>query len=115
VHAAPLRRYPAEIEAAVYFCCLEAIQNACKHAGDRARLDVRVWADDAALAFEVSDDGQGFQASRCGLGAGFVNMQDRLCALGGSLRVESAPGQGTRVAGSAPAGGAAHPDAAAPR
>ena len=115
VHAAPLRRYPAEIEAAVYFCCLEAIQNACKHAGDRARLDVRVWADDAALAFEVSDDGQGFQASRCGLGAGFVNMQDRLCALGGSLRVESAPGQGTRVAGSVPAGGAAHPDAAAPR
>lgn len=104
VHAAPLGRYPAEIEAAVYFCCLEAIQNACKHAGDRARLEVRVWAEGAALAFDVSDDGQGFHTSRCGLGAGFVNMQDRLCALGGSLRVESAPGQGTRVAGSVPVG-----------
>ena len=104
VHAIPLGRYPAEIEAAVYFCCLEAIQNACKHAGDRARLDVRVWADGAALAFDVSDDGQGFQVSRRGLGAGFVNMQDRLCALGGSLRVESAPGQGTRVSGTVAAG-----------
>ena len=115
VHAAPLGRYPAETEAAIYFCCLEAIQNACKHAGDRARLDVRIWADGTALAFDVSDDGQGFQTSRCGLGAGFVNMQDRLCALGGSLRVESAPGQGTRVAGSVPASWAARTDVAGPR
>ena len=114
VHATPLGRYPAEIEAAVYFCCLEAIQNAGKHAGDRARLDVRVWADGAALAFDVRDDGQGFQSSQRSLGAGFVNMQDRLCALGGSLRVESAPGQGTRVSGTVPVGCAAHPDAAGP-
>ena len=115
VHVTPLGRYPAEIEAAVYFCCLEAIQNACKHAGDRARLDVRVWADGAALAFDVSDDGQGFQASQRSLGAGFVNMQDRLCALGGSLRVESAPEQGTRVSGTVPAVPAAHPGVAVPR
>ena len=115
VHAAPLGRYPAEIEAAVYFCCLEAIQNACKHAGDRARLDVRIWVDGAALAFDVSDDGQGFQASRRGPGAGFVNLQARLCALGGRLRVESAPDQGTRVAGSVPVGCAAHRDVAVPR
>ncbi len=99
----------------MYFCCLEAIQNAGKHAGDRARLKLRVWTDGAALAFDVSDDGQGFQTGRCGLGAGFVNMQDRLCALGGTLRVESAPGQGTRVAGSVPAGRAASPDVAAAR
>jgi signal transduction histidine kinase len=112
VHATPLDRYPAEVEVAVYFCCLEAIQNACKHAGDRARLDVRVWADGPALAFDVSDDGQGFQASHRSLGAGFVNMQDRLCALGGSLRVESAPEQGTRVSGTVPAGCASHPDVA---
>jgi signal transduction histidine kinase len=114
VHATPLGRYPAEVEAAVYFCCLEAIQNACKHAGDQARLDVRVSADGAALAFDVSDDGQGFQASHRGLGAGFVNMQDRLCALGGRLRVESAPQQGTRVSGTVPVGCAAHPDVAVP-
>ena len=115
VHAAPLGRYPAEVEAAVYFCCLEAIQNACKHAGDRARVELRVWSDGAGLAFDVSDDGQGFQAGRCGLGAGFVNMQDRLCALGGSLRVESAPEQGTRVAGRVPVSRAAGPDVAAAR
>jgi signal transduction histidine kinase len=115
VHAAPLGRYPAEIEAAVYFCCLEAIQNACKHAGDRARLEVRVRADGTALGFDVSDDGQGFQASHRGLGAGFVNMQDRLCALGGRLRVESALGQGTRVSGTVPVGSAARPDVAVPR
>jgi signal transduction histidine kinase len=112
VHAAPIGRYPAETEAAVYFCCLEAIQNACKHAGDEARLEVRVWADGAALAFDVSDDGQGFQASQRGLGAGFVNMKDRLCALGGSLQVESVPQQGTRVSGTVPAGSAAHPGVA---
>jgi signal transduction histidine kinase len=115
VHFASLGRYPAEIEAAVYFCCLEAIQNACKHAGDGARLNVGVWADGAALAFDVSDDGQGFQASHRAHGAGFVNMQDRLCALGGSLRVESAPQQGTRVSGIVPAGSAADPDIAVPR
>ena len=115
VQATPLGRYPAEAEAAVYFCCLEAIQNACKHAGDQARLDVRVWADGPALAFDVRDDGQGFQAGQPGLGAGFVNMQDRLCALGGSLRVESAPGQGTRVSGTVPVDSAAHPGVAVPR
>ena len=104
VHAAPLGRYPAEIEATVYFCCLEAIQNACKHAGDGAALTLRVRDDGDALAFDVIDDGGGFDASGRGLGAGFVNMEDRLRALRGSLRVESAPGQGTRVTGRLPVG-----------
>jgi len=104
VRAARLGRYPAEIEATVYFCCLEAIQNACKHAGEGAALELRVWQEGAALAFDVSDDGRGFDASGRGLGAGFVNMEDRLRALNGSLRVESAPGEGTRVAGRLPAG-----------
>ena len=103
MQAAPLGRYPAEVEATVYFCCLEAIQNACKHAGDGATLALRVWEEGAALAFDVSDDGAGFDASDHGLGAGFTNMQDRLCALRGSLRVESAPGRGTRVSGKLPA------------
>jgi signal transduction histidine kinase len=76
---------------------------------------VRVWPDGAALAFDVSDDGPGFQASHRGLGAGLVNMQDRLRALGGSLRIESAPERGTRVAGIVPVGSAAHPDVAAAR
>ena len=103
VQAAPLGRYPAEVEATVYFCCLEAIQNASKHAGDGATLALRVWEEGAALAFDVTDDGTGFDASGRGLGAGFTNMEDRLCALRGSLRVESTPGRGTRVSGKLPA------------
>ena len=113
VQAAPLGRYPAEVEATVYFCCLEAIQNACKHAGDGATLALRVWEDGPALAFDVTDDGSGFDAGGRGLGAGFTNMEDRLCALRGSLRVESAPGRGTRVSGQLPAGQAARPGPAA--
>jgi len=109
VQAAPLGRYPAEAEAAVYFCCLEAIQNACKHAGDGATIALRVWEDGPALVFDVTDDGSGFDAGGRGLGAGFTNMEDRLCALGGRLRVESAPGRGTRVSGTLPAGRAAGP------
>jgi len=104
VQATPADRYPAEVEATVYFCCLEAIQNACKHAGDGATLAVRVWEEGPALAFDVTDDGNGFEAGARGLGAGFTNMEDRLCALRGSLRVESAPGRGTRVSGRLPAG-----------
>jgi signal transduction histidine kinase len=104
VQAAGLARYPADVEATVYFCCLEAIQNAGKHAGDGATLALRVWEDGPALAFYVTDDGCGFDVSGRGLGAGFSNMEDRLCALRGSLRVESAPGRGTRVSGTLPAG-----------
>ena len=104
VQAGPLGRYPAEIEATVYFCCLEAIQNACKHAGNEATVALRVREADGVLTFAVTDDGRGFDASARGLGAGFVNMEDRLRALGGRMRVESAPAQGTRVTGTLPAG-----------
>ena len=103
VQAGPLGRYPAEIEATVYFCCLEAIQNACKHAGNEATVVLRVGEEDGVLTFEVTDDGRGFDASARGLGAGFVNMEDRLRALRGAMLVESAPGQGTRVTGTLPA------------
>ncbi len=50
------------VEAAVYFCCLEALQNAGKHAGEGARGEVRVWEDEGALLFEVADTGAGFDA-----------------------------------------------------
>jgi signal transduction histidine kinase len=102
VQAPSQSRYPAQVEATIYFCCLEAIQNACKHAGDQATLRVRIWEEDSALTFDVSDDGAGFDAAGRGLGAGFVNMEDRLRALRGSLRVESAPGRGTQVTGTVP-------------
>jgi len=107
VDAAPLGRYPAEIEATVYFCCLEAIQNACKHAGEGATLALHLREEAGMLTFEVVDDGKGFDAQARGLGAGFRNMADRLGALGGSLQVESAPQRGTTVSGAIPAGAGA--------
>ncbi|HTZ25738.1 MAG TPA: histidine kinase [Streptosporangiaceae bacterium] len=102
VRAGSLGRYPADVEAAVYFCCLEAIQNACKHAGERATIRLHVREERGTLTFEVTDDGAGFDAAACGLGAGLLNMADRLGALGGRLLVDSAAGQGFRVTGMVP-------------
>ncbi|HYF44803.1 MAG TPA: histidine kinase, partial [Acidimicrobiales bacterium] len=89
-----VQRHPAETEAAIYFCVLEAMQNAGKHAGDDAHLIVRISESDGALRFEVEDDGPGFDATAAQMGHGFVNMRDRLGALGGTLEVDTAPGQG---------------------
>jgi signal transduction histidine kinase len=102
VQAGSLGRYLADIEAAVYFCCLEAMQNACKHAGERATIRLCVREEAGTLTFEVTDDGAGFDATTRGLGTGLLNMADRLGAFGGHLRVDSAPGQGTRVTGTVP-------------
>ena len=96
-----LRRYDAEVEATVYFCCIEALQNAGKHAGEGAQATVRVWEEEGGLLFEVADDGSGL-APGAGRGSGFTNMRDRLGAIGGKLRIESAPGRGTRVIGAIP-------------
>ena len=103
VEAEGLERFTPEQEAAVYFCCMEALQNAGKHAGEVATATVHVWRDDAALCFEVSDTGAGFDAGGVkGHGAGFVNMSDRVGAIGGTVVVRSAPGQGTTVSGRIP-------------
>jgi len=97
-------RYPPELEAAVYFCCLEAMQNAGKHAGEGSTMTVRVWDDAGALMFDVADDGAGFDPAESRTpGAGFVNMGDRVGAIGGTFGVQSAPGRGTRVSGRVPA------------
>jgi signal transduction histidine kinase len=97
-----LRRYSPELEAAVYFCCIEALQNAGKYAGAGASARVRVWEEAGGLLFEVMDDGAGFDAGTAGQGAGITNMSDRLGAVGGRLHVESEPGRGTRVTGLVP-------------
>jgi signal transduction histidine kinase len=102
VEAGPLGRYPSEMEAAAYFCCLEALQNAMKHAGPEATVTVRVWEEAGALRFTVTDDGAGLDPAARTAGTGFVNMRDRLGAIGGSLQVESAPGAGTSVLGVLP-------------
>jgi ABC-type lipoprotein export system ATPase subunit len=96
-------RFPQEVEAAVYFCCLEAFQNAAKHAGDGARATVTIERRAEGLSFTVADDGVGFDpAGPAGRGHGFVNMSDRVGAIGGTVEVDSAPGRGTRVSGVVP-------------
>ena len=91
-----------EVEAAVYFCCLEALQNASKHAGAEANVDVRLARADGHLRFEVTDDGTGYDAASIGPSSGLQNMTDRIGAIGGELHIESEPGAGTTVRGSVP-------------
>ncbi len=95
-------RYPPEVEAAVYFCCLEALQNASKHAGEATTAQVRLWQEEGSLHFEVSDDGSGFDSGAASEGAGLVNMADRIGAVGGKLDVTSSEGHGSRVHGEVP-------------
>jgi signal transduction histidine kinase len=93
-------RYDQGVESAVYFCCLEALQNAAKHAVDATEVVVSLRQRQGALRLEVADDGQGFDVpSVNGSGAGLANMRDRLAAVGGELVVRSVPGEGTRVTG----------------
>ena len=103
VTADGVQRHDTDIEAAVYFCCLEAMQNAGKYAGSDAMICVSVGTDDSGvLWFEVRDDGAGFDTVTAVGGNGFVNMRDRLGAFGGTLDVTSAPGCGTAVCGTVP-------------
>jgi signal transduction histidine kinase len=101
VDAGGVGRFPTEVEAAIYFCCLEALQNAAKHAPG-AHVDVRVWQDGADLRFQVADDGPGFDVAAATHGHGFVNMSDRLGAIGGTVTWDSTPGSGSRVSGAVP-------------
>ena len=96
-----IARYPQEVEAAVYFCCLEALQNIAKYAEARTAT-VRLTDRPGTLVFEVIDDGTGFDQASTGYGTGLQGMADRLDALGGHLEVRSAPGQGTTVVGRVP-------------
>jgi signal transduction histidine kinase len=95
-------RLPQPVESAAYFCCLEALQNAIKHAGDGAHVSIHLEVTGGALRFEVSDTGVGFDRSKVGRGHGLTNLTDRLGALGGEAAVTSLPGQGTTVAGEIP-------------
>jgi signal transduction histidine kinase len=94
-------RYSLEIESAIYFCCLEALQNAAKHARG-ASVAIRVWEESGGLLFSVTDDGPGFDADAARQGHGYVNMADRLGAIGGTVRWESQSGTGSRITGSVP-------------
>ncbi len=98
VDAGGLGRYPAEIETAIYFCCVEALQNAARHAPDSA-VRISLAEDGGQVVFAVTDDGPGFDPAAAAAGSGLRNMSDRLAALGGSCQVDSRPGRGTTVAG----------------
>jgi len=105
VSATAIGRYSPEIEAAVYFCCLESLQNVARHAGADARADIRLWTANGDLCFTVEDDGVGFRSGTVREGSGFANMDDRLAVLGGTLTVEGRSPRGTTVRGSVPVTG----------
>jgi signal transduction histidine kinase len=103
VHSNGVGRYPQEVEATAYFCCLEALQNITKYAkASSVRVDIAV--TNGELRFEVADDGLGFDVAATRRGSGLQNMADRLEAVDGSLEIVSAPGAGTRMTGRIPVG-----------
>ena len=102
VDAGQIGRYRRDVEAAVYFCCLEAIQNATKHAGRSATISVRLAQEDGHLRFDVRDSGVGFDAAQAGGQHGVTNMRDRIEAIGGTLAIDSWPDDGTVVSGRVP-------------
>ena len=94
-------RYDPEIEAGVYFACLEAVQNATKYAkAPHVRINLR--QQNGHLMFTVIDDGVGFDPRAASIGTGVQNMKDRVASLGGRLILDSQPGKGTTVSGSLP-------------
>lgn len=93
-------RYSRPVESAAYFCCLEAMQNAAKHAARATQLVIEL-SDNGTLQFSVQDDGEGFDADNTPAGFGLTSMRDRLAAVGGELQIMSS-GHGTRVIGRIP-------------
>jgi signal transduction histidine kinase len=94
-------RFGQDVEAAVYFSCLEALQNVAKYA-DATNAEIVLANGDGVLRFEVRDDGVGFDPARTGYGTGLQGIADRLAALEGSIEIHSAPGTGTTVIGYVP-------------
>ena len=98
-----VERHNQEVEAAIYFCCMEALQNAGKHAGAEATAVVKVWEDGDAIHWQVADDGAGFDpAGSADAGHGFLNMRDRMGSFGGTLEVISGAEAGTTIRGHIP-------------
>jgi signal transduction histidine kinase len=102
VEAREIGRFPQDVEATVYFCTLEALNNVAKYA-EASHATVRLTNGAGEIRFEVADDGRGFDPAVTGYGTGLQGMADRLAAVGGELTVRSSPGDGTAVAGRLPA------------
>lgn len=96
------RRFPAGVEAAVYFCCLEAVGNARKHAPGAA-VTVRVRCAGGVVGFSIGDDGPGFVPAEAPAGGrGLANVAARMAGVGGTVEIVSVPGAGTTITGSVP-------------
>jgi signal transduction histidine kinase len=102
VAADGIGRYTQEVESAVYFCCLEALNNVAKYA-DATAATIGLAHEGGYLRFEIRDDGAGFDTAAGAHGTGLQGMADRLDAIGGTLSVTSAPGAGTSIVGRVPA------------
>ncbi|MCD2188206.1 ATP-binding protein [Actinomycetospora soli] len=105
-------RYDPEVEEAAYFVCLEAVNNARKHAGG-ALVRVRLTGRPEVLRLEVADEGPGFTVRHDGPGRGLRNLDARLTRVGGHVSVASAPGEGTTVRAELPVRTADEPEAPA--
>ena len=95
-------RHPEALESAVYFCCVEALQNAAKHGGSGTSALVRLARDDGCVTFSVEDDGEGFDPATVRPGSGLRNLSERVAAVGGTVAMESSPAGGTHVVGRLP-------------
>jgi signal transduction histidine kinase len=94
---------PSEaVETAVYFSCLECLQNAAKHAGPGASVTIRLTRADGSVGFRVEDDGAGFDPAAVTPGRGLANVADRVAAVGGTIDVDARPGAGTRISAAIP-------------
>ena len=90
------RRYPREVEATAYFCAVEALQNAVRHArAEHAHIELD--GTDSNMTVIVTDDGDGFDADATTYGSGLTHMTDRADSAGGTLSVTSRPGHGTTI------------------
>jgi len=95
-------RLPRTVEAAIYFCAMEAVQNAIKHAGDGAHVTITLAQDRRCARFAIADDGVGMAEPESADGDGLIGMRDRIGAVGGELEIVSSPGVGTTVRGTIP-------------
>ncbi len=104
IQARRVGRFSPEAEAAAYFVCMEAVQNAAKHSRASA-VNVELRGDAKALLFTVADHGAGFDPAAVPAGSGLINMADRISAVGGSIEIDSAPDRGTTISGRIPSTG----------
>lgn len=98
----PLGRLEPAVERAVYFCCVEALQNAAKHAGEGATLSLSLRRESRLLHFAVGDDGRGARPAALAGARGLDNMRQRMDELGGTLEIRALPQGGVWVEGTVP-------------